>query len=335
MTRSALSARSAVNASLLVVEPAPHLVHGRFTTRRMMLDVLLALVPVTGMAVYVMGLAVLGQVALCVASCAAAEALCALLRRRRPALDDASAPLTGVILALSIPAGAPVYVGVIGSVVAIGIGKAAFGGLGQNIFNPAMVGRAFVMLAFASAMGAEGYVRAAAGAADAVTGATPLTAFKEQHLGTALTALLVGRFNGSPGELSAVMCLIGGLYLCLRRTASWQIPFGVVLSAALFGGLETLTNPGTPWTVGHHLLGGALLFGAFFIATDPVTSPLTPKGKFLFGAGVGGLVILIRRFSGYPEGVMFSVLLMNALVPLINRWTIPEPVGGPARVKRA
>jgi len=123
------------------------------------------------------------------------------------------------------------------------------------------------------------------------------------------------------------------LYLCIRRTASWEIPLGVIGSAAVIGGIVNVMNTGAEWTVAHHLAGGALLFGAFFIATDPVTSPLTPKGKFIFGVGLGALVMLIRSLSGYPEGMMFSVLLMNALVPLINRWTIPKPVGGPVPVR--
>jgi electron transport complex protein RnfD len=124
-------------------------------------------------------------------------------------------------------------------------------------------------------------------------------------------------------------CLVGGLYLCLRRTASWQIPAGVLLAAAAIAGPIQLAHPAGPWTVLHELAAGALLFGAFFIATDPVTSPLTPKGKFIFGLGVGALVMMARKLSGYPEGVMFAVLLMNALSPLLNRWTVPTPVGGP------
>ena len=132
---------------------------------------------------------------------------------------------------------------------------------------------------------------------------------------------------GPLGETSGLACLLGGIYLCVRRTASWEIPAGVIASVIVLGGIANLINFDSQWTVLHHLLGGALLFGAFFIATDPVTSPLTPKGKFIFGIGVGTLVMLLRVFSGYPEGVMFAVLLMNAVTPLINRWTIPRPLG--------
>jgi len=229
-----------------------------------------------------------------------------------------------------------------------------FGGLGQNIFNPAMVGRAFVMLAFAGAMGASGYriaPRPAVAtqpvgllertASYTMTQATPMAAGKDLARKLAegrkpaqgetmpsLEGLLLGNTNGSLGETSALACLVGGLILLIRRTASWEIPAGVLGAVAVLGGLmHLLGNP--PFTVLHHLLGGALLFGAFFIATDLVTSPLTPKGKLIFGAGVGALVMLFRTLSNYPEGVMFAVLIMNALVPLINRWTIPTPIGGP------
>ena len=140
--------------------------------------------------------------------------------------------------------------------------------------------------------------------------------------------LFWGHTNGSLGETSALACLLGGLYLCFRRVASWEIPAGVLISAVVIGGLSNLADFSNPWTALHHLLGGALLFGAFFIATDPVTSPLTAKGKWIFGVGIGALVMLLRLLSGYPEGVMFAVLLMNAVTPLINRWTIPRPFGG-------
>jgi electron transport complex protein RnfD len=202
-----------------------------------------------------------------------------------------------------------------------------FGGLGMNIFNPAMVGRAFVMIAFAGNLAASGYVDPAVGV-DIISQATPLTAYKQTGVAAPMNLLFWGFTNGSLGETSALACLLGGIYLCLRRVASWQIPAGVLISTMVIGGMVNLANPGSQWTVLHHLLGGALLFGAFFIATDPVTSPLTAKGKWLFGFGIGAIVMLLRLFSGYPEGFMFAVLLMNAVTPLINRWTIPAPFGG-------
>ncbi len=315
----------------LSIAPSPHLAVGHFTTRRMMYDVLLALAPVFLAALYVFRWFAVFQVGISVVSALAAETIFTRVRGRRPTLSDGSAAVTGAILGLSLPAMAPWYVGVIGAFVAIGIGKIVFGGLGNNIFNPAMVGRAFVMIAFPAAMGASAYVVPDA-AVDGITRATPLTALKMLGQGTPLLPLFLGTTNGSIGETSALACLAGGAYLCWRRTASWEIPAGAV--AALAVGALLLGGAPAGWSVWHELFGGAFLFGAFYIATDPVSSPLTPKGKWIFGAGFGLLVILIRKLSGYPEGVMFSVLIMNAWVPLINRWTIPTPVGGPVPVKK-
>ncbi|MGC9453941.1 MAG: RnfABCDGE type electron transport complex subunit D [Phycisphaerae bacterium] len=316
----------------LAVAPGPHTAHGALTTRRMMLDVIIALVPVMVVALAVFRLYAVRQMVLCVVSCVAAEALFDAMRRRRPRIDNLSAVVTGLILALSLPGTAPWYVAVVGSAAGIGLGKAVFGGLGHNIFNPAMVGRAFVMICFASAMGASAY-QDAGSHVDAVTQATPMTALRQTGEATALGKLFIGNTNGSLGETSALACLLGGLYLVIRRSAAWQIPAGVLLATAVLAGLQNILHPDAAWTAAHHLLGGALLFGAFYIATDPVSSPLTPKGRFIFGLGIGTLVMLLRVFSGYPEGVMFAVLLMNSVTPLINRWTIPRPVGGPVQSK--
>jgi electron transport complex protein RnfD len=318
-------------AQALNVAPGPH-VFGGFTTRRMMLDVLIGLTPVLAASIFVFRLYAVKQIAICVVSCLAFEAVLTAARRRPCSLGDFSAVVTGLVLAFSLPGTAPWYVGVIGSAAAIGIGKFIFGGLGQNIFNPAMLGRAFVMLAFTTALAAPGY-RDENASLKVVTQATPMTAYQQENKVTALSDLFWGTTNGSVGETSAIACLIGGLYLCLRRTASWQIPAAVILAVAAIGGAIRLASPSPQWTVLHDLCGGALLLGAFFIATDPVTSPLTPWGKVIFGMGVGALVMIMRRLSSYPEGVMFSVLIMNAFTPLINRWTIPRPVGGRARVK--
>ncbi len=312
--------------STIHVAPSPHLSDTGLTTQRMMMDVLIALAPVVAMSVYVFQWYAVHQIVICVASCLAAEALFTSMRGKVLTLKDFSASVTGVILAMSLPATAPWYVGVIASFVAIGIGKVIFGGVGMNIFNPAMVGRAFVMIAFAAALGASGYEDAMS-KVDAITQATPLTAFKQNGIVAPLMNLFWGNTNGSLGETSAIACILGGLYLCIRRTASWEIPVAVIATTAVLGEIQYLVNPASGWTVLHHIFGGALLFGAFFIATDPVTSPLTPKGKFIFGIGVGAFIMLLRVFSGYPEGVMFAVLLMNGVTPLINRWTIPQPFG--------
>lgn len=319
-------------AAAIGVAPSPHIADGSLTTHRMMLDVLIALVPAMVAAGRVFGWFALKQASICVATCVGAEMLFTAMRGRCPwVVRDGSAAVTGLILALSLPWSAPWYLSVIASAAAIGVGKVVFGGLGQNIFNPAMVGRAFVTICFARAFSGTAYV--ASGAADVVSQATPLSLLKK-GLPQALLPLLKGNVNGSLGETSAIACLLGGAYLCIRRTASWQIPAGVLAGAGAIAGAMNLIHPHTSATVLHHLLAGSLLFGAFFIATDPVSSPLTPKGKWVFGLGVGAGVMLLRTCSNYPEGVMFSVLLMNSAVPLINRWTIPTPVGGPVPQKK-
>ncbi|WP_231716946.1 RnfABCDGE type electron transport complex subunit D [Desulfosarcina ovata] len=314
-------------APVIHVSPSPHLAQSTTSTRRMMVDVLVALVPVVAMSLFVFRGYALLQLAVCLSGSLAAELLFVKMRGRQSTLKDCSAIVTGIILAMSLPGTAPWYVGVIAAFVAVGIGKIIFGGLGMNLFNPAMVGRAFVMISFAGALAASGFedVRSAV---DAVSQATPMNAYKMNGVVTPLVHLFWGTTNGSLGETSALACLLGGLYLIIRRAASWEIPAGLLLAVLVIGGMADLAGPADGWTVLHHILGGSLLFGAFFIATDPVTSPLTPKGKFIFGLGTGTLIMVLRLFSGYPEGVMFAVLLMNALTPLINRWTIPTPFGG-------
>ena len=310
----------------LHVAPGQH-VSAAVTTWRMMVDALIGLAPALLAAIWFFRWYAVAQVAVCMASCLVAEELFARLRGRRATLTDGSALVTGMILGLSLPWSAPVYVGVVGSFVAMGVGKAAFGGLGQNIFNPAMVGRAFVMISFASVLGATAYVRPD-GPLEIVTRATPLTLAKEAAGELpGLWPLFLGNVNGSLGETSALACLVGGLYLCLRRSAAWEIPVSMLATATIVAGIANLVDPDTPLTVLQHLVGGSMLFGAVFIATDPVTSPLAPRARAIYGAGIGALVVFIRIFSNYPEGVVFAVLLMNATVPLINRWTIPAPFG--------
>jgi electron transport complex protein RnfD len=327
--------------SFLHVAPSPHAYDTRLTTRRMMLDVLMALSPVVGMSLYNFGWRAVLVMAVTTASCLAVEEASAILRRKPSSLGDLSAAVTGLILGLSLPASCPWWVAMIAGVVAIGIGKLAFGGLGQNLFNPAMVGRAFAMISFSKFLGAPAYRLADVGGI--VSQATPLTLARDSAAQMPdLWPMFLGTVNGSIGETSVVACLIGGLYLCVRRTASWEVPAGVLGALALLAGLSqllvteaaTVAVPALRLTVLEHLTSGALVFGAFFIATDPVTNPISRKGMLVFGAGVGFLVWLLRSFSGYPEGVMFAVLLMNALVPLINRWSVPVPVGGPVPERR-
>jgi Na+-translocating ferredoxin:NAD+ oxidoreductase subunit D len=331
--------------SMLQIAPAPHLVDGRLNTRRIMIDVIIALLPATLISFVVFRWYAVTQVGLCVLSCVGTEWLVNRWLGRPRTVGDGSAVVTGLILGLSLPWSSSWYVGVLGSVVAIVLGKVVFGGLGCNIFNPAMVGRAFVMLNFASQMGGAAYV-AIDSDIDVVTRPTPLTLAKQfaadltagrVSAGDAhvqleaaenIWALLVGQANGSLGETSALAILLGGCYLLARRAISWEIPAGMILVTFLFmeiGHFAQLTHIGAL----NHLINGSLLFGAFFIATDPVTSPVTRWGQLIYGAGVGLFVVVIRLFSSYPEGVMFAVLLMNAASPLLDRWTIPKPFGGP------
>lgn len=323
----------AVAGPTVHVAPGPHLADDAFTARRMMADVLVGLAPVMVAAVAVFRWYAVLQVGLCILSCLAAEHLLHSRLRRRPStLSDLSATVTGAILGLSLPWSAPWYVAVIGSFAAIGFGKVIFGGLGMNLFNPAMVGRAFVMISFSVVLGAGAYV--ATDAPGVLSQATPLTAAKMAAQEVPLWPLFLGNVNGSLGETSALACLLGGFWICLRRAGAWDIPLAVIGTVALLGGLAQVAGLQPSLTVLHHLLGGALLFGAFFIATDPVTSPLTGRGRVVFGILVGLFVMVIRLFSGYPEGVMFAVLLANGMVPLVNRWTVPEPLGGPVPAPR-
>ncbi len=310
------------------VAPSPHISNTSFTTRRMMLDVIIGLLPAIAVGIYVFHWGTVIQLALAVAACISAESIFTAMRGRRANLGDLSALVTGLILGMSLPAAAPWYVAVIGGFAAIGLGKVVFGGLGYNIFNPAMVGRAFVMLSFAGVMGAAQYEKAMLHV-DGIASATPLTAARAGGILPELWPTFIGTVNGSVGEISALALLLGGLYLCLRRAASWEIPAGTLAGTLVWAALAYWLNL-TSLPPGLHLCSGALMFGAFFIATDPVSSPLTPLGKFIFGVGVGTFVMLLRVFSGYPEGMMFAILLMNALAPMINRMTVPRPLGGPA-----
>jgi electron transport complex protein RnfD len=320
----------------LRVAPSPHAYDTALTTRGMMLQVIIALIPVTMVAIYFFQWRAVLVLAVTTASCLIAEEAFMRLRGQQAKLGDFSAGVTGLILGLSLPATCPWWVAMIAGFVAIGIGKVAFGSLGQNMFNPAMVGRAFVMISFSKFLGAPAYQLAEG--VGIITQATPLTVARDASAAMPeLTPMLLGSVNGSLGEISALACLGGGLFLIFFRTASWEVPAGMIGSLVVFASITQLLAtpdaiavvPALRLTVLEHLLSGALLFGAFFIATDPVTNPITNRGKVWFGIGTGFFVWLLRTFSGYPEGVMFAVLLMNALVPLINRWTVPVPVGGP------
>jgi len=340
-------------AQELFVAPSPHL-SDPATTRRLMLDVIIALMPAFVAALIFFRENAIRLTVICLISCLVTEYLFNKIRKKPNSLGDLSAIVTALILAFTLPPDLPGFAAVIGSVVAISIGKMIFGGLGHNIFNPAMVGRAFLMAAFPVLMTtwiapAKTPIKLAgveivgidksnnnekSKNVAAVSQATPLAMLKpgakDRKMPDAF-ALFIGRTGGSLGETSVIAILIGALYLLARGTIDISIPFGMLGSAVLFGGIAYISAPDKFANPMFHLGAGGLLFGAFFIATDLVTTPLSKKGRWIFGAGCGILTMIIRQFGTYPEGVMFSVLMMNGLAPLISRWTKPTPLGGHAR----
>lgn len=312
-----------------------------------MIDVIIGLAPAMAAAGYYFRMHALMLIAACVISCVAAEWLCNLVRKKPNSLGDFSAVVTGIILALSLPPGLPIWAAIVGSVFSIAIGKMVFGGLGANIFNPAMVGRTFLTASFGMMMttwmvpatiDAEMPKIAAGNTMNARTQATPLAHSKEalkvkkgaEAVNEQLGAAFTGEIGGCLGETSALALIIGVIYLLIRRTINFHIPLAVLLSAFVFATIAYLINSDAYVSPLCHLCSGGLLIGAFFIATDPVTAPLTRRGMWVFGIGIGAITMLIRIVGEYPEGVMYSVLLMNAVTPLIDRYYKRIPTGGKA-----
>ncbi|MEN8128176.1 MAG: RnfABCDGE type electron transport complex subunit D [Planctomycetota bacterium] len=347
--------------SQITVSPAPHISEKR-STRGVMLDVIIALVPAMAAAVYFFHLRAVWVIAVCVLSCMVSEWICNIIRKKPNSLGDLSAVLTGVILAFSLPLTIPWWAAMVGSAFAIVITKMLFGGLGCNVFNPAMAARAFMAASLGglmttwtvpATMGEVNYKGQGAqvmaeihaentydGSAVALTQATPLGWSKMVIKGTAdaettkslLKSTFFGGVGGCLGETSALALLIGGVYLLIRRTISFHIPAAVLIAAFVFAEIFYLIDPAQYSIPLLHLVGGGMLLCAFFIATDPVTAPLSVKGMWIFGAGVGALVMLIRLIGEYPEGVMYAVLIMNAVTPLIDRMCKLVPVGGKPHV---
>ena len=327
------------------VSCSPH-ISERLSTRSVMVDVIIGLVPAMAAAGYYFRIHALILIAACVISSVATEWLCNAIRRKPNSLGDFSAVVTGIILALSLPPKLPVWAAIIGGVFSVAIGKMVFGGLGANIFNPAMVGRTFLTASFGVLMtswtvpatiDAEMPRIAPENVISARTQATPLAwsklaiknelgakEYNQEHCAAAFT----GSVGGCLGETSVILLLPGGLYLLIRRTINFHIPLAVLLSAFVFAAIFYLVDSSAYVQPFFHLSSGALLLCAFFIATDPVTAPLTRRGMWIFGIGVGTLTMLIRIVGEYPEGVMFAVLLMNAVTPLIDRFCKRIPRGG-------
>ncbi len=319
-------------ANKFFVAPSPH-VHGAQSTRSLMRDVLIALLPALAVSTWVYGADVLTVSAIAVVSCVVTEFLIQkFLLGGEPTVSNLSAAVTGLLLAFNLPASIPWWIVVIGSVVAIGVAKMTFGGLGRNPFNPALVGRVFLLIAYPvqmtsfSAPVVKGY-------ADAFSGATPLAAVKSGAVSVEQADLLnmfCGAVPGSLGEIAAAALIVGGIYLLWRKVITWHIPVAVLGSMAVFAFVVALLNGGGAMLYelpAFHLLAGGALLGAIYMATDYVTSPMTHKGMLIYGAGIGVITMVIRLWGAYPEGMSFAILLMNSVAPLINRYVKPKRFG--------
>ncbi len=305
----------------LIVTASPHIKDG-VDVGSIMRGVVYGLIPAVAASIYFYRGKAISLIITCVLAALITEFIFQKVRRRKVTLLDGSALVTGLLLALLLPPDLPLGLAVLGAVMAIALGKQIFGGLGYNIFNPALVGRAFLLATFPVALTTWTNPLSL----DAVTGATPLGLMKFQGVTTPLLKLFLGQTSGSLGESSAVALLLGGGYLLWKGYIDWRIPLAYFVTVFVFGEAAHLVNAQFASPLFQVLVGGFLL-GALFMATDPVTTPLTKKGRWIFGFGSGILLIIIRLWGGLPEGVMYSILLMNMTVPLINRYTRPKPFG--------
>lgn len=325
--------------NLLKVSGSPH-VHGDQSVKKIMLGVNIALVPAILVSLYFFGFGALKVLLLSIAACVLFEYLIQkYLIKEHKSIGDFSAVLTGVLLALNVPSSLPWYMILIGALVAIGIGKMSFGGIGKNVFNPALVGRVFLLVSFPVQM--TTWPKALISRShlffngvdqtllDTVTGPTPLGRLAEQGViqNPDYIHYLLGQMGGSMGEISAIAILLGGLFLLFKKVITWEIPVAFLGSAAILSGVFWLIDPTVYADPLFHLVTGGMMLGAIFMATDMVTSPMTRGGQIVFGIGGGVLTILIRTWGAYPEGVSFAILIMNAFVPLIDRAFKPKLFG--------
>lgn len=328
-----------MDKKLLAVSLSPHL-HSKESTPRLMYGVILALLPAWLASVYYFGWGAIITPLVAIAASVLFEYLIQkFLMNIKPSVSDGSAVVTGFLLALTLPANLSPWLVILGALVAIGVGKMSFGGLGNNPFNPALVGRVFLFVSFPVQLTSYPVPKGFATAlTDASTGATPLAMIKEGiRNGDALTGLMdkvpsnmqmfMGAMGGSMGEVAAVAILIGLVYMLVRKIITWHIPITILLTVFLFAGLLWLIDPTTNADPLFHLLTGGLMLGAVFMATDYVTSPMSHKGMIIYGIGIGLLTVIIRRFGAYPEGVQFAILIMNAFVPILNLYIKPKRFG--------
>lgn len=317
------------------ISSSPH-IHAGEATSQIMRAVIYSLLPACAVAVYFFGIPALLLLLLTTGGCLAVEALCQRLMGKPVTVLDGSAALTGILLALNLPPSSPWWLPLVGSVVAIVIGKQVYGGLGANPFNPALVARVALLISFPVQMTSWTAPAPLGSGVDAVTTATPLGEWKTAvmltgklpaalHDGTA--SFFLGNMPGCIGEVSALALLAGAAYLFWRRILTWHIPVAYLGSVVVLAGVFWLVDPGRYPSPLFHLLTGGLMLGALYMATDMVTSPVTTGGMILFGIGCGVLTVLIRLFGGYPEGVSFAILLMNAATPLMDRYLRPRVFG--------
>ena len=316
----------------LILSTSPHIKSDE-SVPKIMLSVIITLLPAAAFSVYQFGWHVLLLYGVSVAVCLLSEYIVVLLRKRPFTLHDYSAALTGILLVMVLPPRFPVYGVILGAVVSIVIGKQIFGGLGYNIFNPALVGRAFlaatypVFISSYIAPKVSSLALAAEPAVDALSSATPLALMKFDAVSTPIRLLFFGTIGGSIGETCSFLLILGSVYLFIKKYIKWRTPASIFITVFILAQILHLINP-TRFAGGlFHLFAGGLMIGGLYMATDMVTSPLTPKGCVIFGIGIGVLVVLIRNFGGLPEGAMYAILFMNAWVPMINRGTRPRIFG--------
>lgn len=320
-----------------IVSPSPH-AYTDESVPKLMYGVIISLLPALAVSVWFFGIGMIIVTTVSVASAILFEYLIQrYMLKVKPTHLDGSALLTGLLLAFCLPSNMPIWMVMIGALAAVGIGKMTFGGLGNNIFNPALVGRVFLFISFPVAMTAWPEPGQWMSYTDAVTGATPLGLMKE-GLATKTVAeimpevpsflhLLMGKTMGSAGEVSALALLLGMLYMMYRKIISWHIPISILATVALFTGILWFANPDRFADPLFHLLTGGLMLGAVYMATDYVTSPMSGRGMIVYGIGIGIVTVLIRVFGAYPEGVQFAILIFNGFTPLINKFVKPKRFG--------
>lgn len=322
----------------LIVSPSPH-IHSGDSISKNMYAVLIALIPAIMVSVLQFGLGAIITLLVATVSCVVVEHLISRFLLKEPShIMDGSAALTGVLLGMNLPSNIAPWIVVLGAIVAIGVAKMSFGGLGGNIFNPALVGRVFLLLAYPAQMASWPVAGKFMNYVDAETGATPLGIMKGVIHNTPGVSVdnypgfgdlfLGANIGGSLGEVSALALLVGLAYLLYRKVITWHIPVSILVTAFVFGQLMHWVNPAIYPTGTFQLLSGGMLLGAIFMATDYVTSPMSKSGQLLYGALIGLITILIRLFGSYPEGMSFAILIMNGATPLINMYLKPKHFGG-------